>query len=393
MARSRIHIPALDLPAWLPSVMEAVLGFPPDRRARIESFEPAVRKLADRFTDEQRPEHEEPLHYYEEERLRQAYFLYYTTSNLLKLAHPLDELFLHPAFRHRPSLDVLEFGCGTGTALLGFEAWREARGRSIHVAFTATDAVAGSLHFVERLLPHLPGRASLRIDTATADLHHTPTLAPLRGGRDLVILMNVVNELRPAARAALPGLLRELLAPHGMVLLLEPALRHTSRTLLALRDAMIATGWTAWSPCFRQADCPALHEERDWCHHEVYWNRPQHIEWLDALLHNVKLSLKYTHVIMNHSGDTLDATLGAPGACGRVVSALFEEKGRTRAWVCGPAGRIQHMKNTRDTTEANAAFDRLDRQAIVRISGTVPRRNDEQITRDSTVTRIDTERV
>ena len=53
----------------------------------------------------------------------------------------------------------------------------------------------------------------------------------------------------------------------GRVILVEPALRETSRELLAVRDQLLALSeLRVVAPCFWTGACPALARERDWCH-------------------------------------------------------------------------------------------------------------------------------
>jgi hypothetical protein len=100
-------------------------------------------------------------------------------------------------------------------------------------------------------------------------------LPPVEGRFPLLVAAHLLNELfverSPADRVALRARrvlewARALLAPGGMVILIEPALRETSRELLAVRDALVAAGLHVVAPCFRQGACPALGSERDWCH-------------------------------------------------------------------------------------------------------------------------------
>jgi ribosomal protein RSM22 (predicted rRNA methylase) len=389
MSKSRKHTAALETPEWLPQCIEHTLGFALEKRSRVETFIPPLLELSSRFLDENVLSYDEERHYYEDDRLRQAYFLYYTTSNFLKLGHPLNELFRSSAFSARKDMSVLELGCGTGTGIIGMQAWRESRPDAPSIRYTATDAFSGSLRFVEKLLRSLPGRQGMSVDTRQCDLDHPVSLTSLRERYDLILVMNAINELRPATLEALPKLFADLLNPTGMVLMIEPALRHTSRALLQLRDAMTQKDWTVFAPCYTQQRCPALRDTRDWCHHEEYWNRPLFIQWLDELLHNVKLSLKYSYMLMNRHGDTLDRHTSMPGKCGRVVSSLFEEKGRARVFVCSNEGRKHYLKNNRDNCEGNAAFDQLNRYDTVSISGTTQRQNDALVTRESRVVKVD----
>ena len=75
---------------------------------------------------------------------------------------------------------------------------------------------------------------------------------------------------RGGAGGAGAGVGGRLLAPGGTIVIIEPALRETSRELLAVRDLLLSqTAQPALdvvAPCFWAGPCPALERERDWCH-------------------------------------------------------------------------------------------------------------------------------
>src|SRR6185436_11471630 len=108
----------------------------------------------------------------------------------------------------------------------------------------------------------------------------------------------------------------ELLAPDGICVLLEPALRETSRDLLGVRDRLTARGLFVVAPCLWQGPCPALARERDWCH--------------DSTAERVDFSYL---AVARHGQPSSDPSLF------RIVSDRLEEKGRLRLFGCGPAGR------------------------------------------------------
>ena len=73
------------------------------------------------------------------------------------------------------------------------------------------------------------------------------------------LLNELVARLDVEGRASLvSGWCRELLEPEGLCLLIEPALRETSRALLAVRDRLIASGLSVLAPCLFHAACPVF---------------------------------------------------------------------------------------------------------------------------------------
>ena len=108
------------------------------------------------------------------------------------------------------------------------------------------------------------------------------------------------------------------LKPRGTLLVLEPALRDTSRALLQVRDVLVKAGYPVRAPCLFRGDCPALVRETDWCHAEREWQMPQVVEELarSAGLH--KESLKMSYLALAPKGEAWREP--PPGRLFRIVS-------------------------------------------------------------------------
>jgi hypothetical protein len=168
------------------------------------------------------------------------------------------------------------------------------------------------------------------------------------------------------------GLL-SLLAPQGSLMIMEPALRDTSRSLHQVRDALLAKqACTVYSPCLHDRPCPALVKEGDWCHEERPWTPPPIVSEIDQVVGFIKDALKFSYVILRKDGRTI---VPRKPDLFRVVSELREMKGEKRAWLC----------KDRLRSESNAAVDGWHRGAIVRISEIVRKTKDGQ---QSTLGRI-----
>ena len=361
-----------ELPQWHEDLIRMSTGIDPRAAGAIAGVAGDVARLAGMFNKAQHVPVRGSKMYLSDAALRNAYFIYYTTANMLKLAAPLDALrcSASAAGRAGVQVSVLDLGCGTGTCMLGLLAWNESRHNAPGpVSYHASDSVTEAAVFVEslaadmrRLRPDMP----LTVTTSVNDLMRPTTL-----GRqfDLIFLSNVLSEMPGRDPERLSAFLIEHLAADGSVVIIEPALRETSRAALEFRDALLASGWTVFAPCFRQGRCPALDDERDWCHHDLPWRRPAWMQVIDDRIGHLKLSLKFTYLVLNRHGETLLDSLRPAMTPFRVVSERFDEKGRTRAILCGEEGRRPFLLNTRDAGASNDAFRSAGRYDILTIDG------------------------
>ncbi|HXU06158.1 MAG TPA: small ribosomal subunit Rsm22 family protein [Polyangia bacterium] len=144
-----------------------------------------------------------------------------------------------------------------------------------------------------------------------------------------------------------------LLAPGGTVILVEPALRETSRELLAVRDQLLAlSDLEIVAPCFWTGACPALARERDWCHDAVEMTGAPRVD--------------FSYLVLRDRWKPLPGQLNY-----RIVSDPLPEKGRLKLYACGPTGRHAFIRLDRNEAPPNAAFAKLVRGDIARIAGAI----------------------
>lgn len=86
----------------------------------------------------------------------------------------------------------------------------------------------------------------------------------------LILLANCSNEIHTDARdpiKARAGLVTGCIAriaPHGTMMIVEPALRETSRALHQVRDRLLQEKrCTLYSPCLHEQNCPALRKPEE----------------------------------------------------------------------------------------------------------------------------------
>lgn len=264
-------------------------------------------------------------------------------------------------------LKVLDAGAGLGAAGLGAVEALRAGGHEgrIHVVSLDDDAAALELGHA------LWKKAAV---AGLGDVTHEPRLWSASDARaslgpapyDLIVAGALLCELGQAPDALVDRLLGAL-APGGVLILIEPALRETSRALHALRDRLMAKGGlTIVAPCTRSGPCPALLDERDWCHEDRPFSPSPEMARLTAAMGLRRGGLKFSYLILREEGPSLGDASGLPHP-DRVVSDLIVTKGKLEVWLCGPDGRRKLTRLKRDRSDANAPLSEARRGDLVSI--------------------------
>jgi SAM-dependent methyltransferase len=311
--------------------------------------------------------------YLEDPALRAEYVRDIAPRTEAALARILDEIYGRRSSVFPPAVAPTRAPARAPTRAIDLGAGTGAAGRALRAKFgeqleiVAVDTVAG------------PG--IVRADLARA-------LPAVEGRFDVVVAAHLLNELfvgrPPSARAPLraervAAWARALLAPGGLIVVVEPALRETSRDLLAVRDLVLAGGLEIVAPCIWTGPCPALARERDWCH--------------DAASGPGGVRIDFSYLVVRAPAPPVDRAPGspppespAPGSL-RVVSDLLREKGRLRFFGCGGDGRQAYVRLDRHACDGNAALSDARRGDVLVVEGAERAGDGLRITAASTVTR------
>ena len=295
---------------------------------------------------------------------------FYLVRDLPKLAGPVHELALAGALPTGSTWRILDLGAGVGTTTFAFLRAAAAAGRAPdRVEVDAVDQTALALRAFEALARGAPGLPPMDVRSQVTD-----ALARVTGTReewDVVLMGLFLNELPMADRRTLMEALAPRLRPGGTVLILEPALRETTRALHQLRDEL-RSDWTILAPCIRRGPCPMLESERDWCHEEEPLELPPALEGVARAAGLRGDRLRYSYLTLRRDERTLGAALDAEDGW-RVVSQALKTKGKLEIYGCGQPGRVRFTRLDRHAAEPNAPFGEARRGQVLRIEGAEPK--------------------
>lgn len=320
--------------------------------------------------------------YLEDPLMRASYLTYYMPVNLSKVQLLLDEL--QPVFSavRNEEFRVLDLGGGPGTGALGTLDWCHSTSRPspASLRMTVVDHSPKALKLSAELWQAYNSAHKVQIVPPLQIVEHNlerslPSRIRTLGGDkgyDLIIIQNLLSELfvgtadSISQRTAFVETLLECLSAQGSLMLIEPAMRSTSRALHQVRDKLLAgKRCSVYSPCLHDAPCPALIKPEDWCHEERKWEIPTSIAQVDREVGFIKDALKFAYVILRKDGKTL---VPRNADYHRVVSELRVMKGEKRVWLCDETGRPEIGRQDKERSLSNTSFDDWHRGAIVRVS-------------------------
>lgn len=362
--------PLLD--AWsarVDALAPRVLG-PADRRG--EALAAEVRHLSEVYT---RRRHALT----EASTALAARLRFFFLRDLLKVHGPLEELARADGLPAGETWRVLDLGAGLGTTTLGLAGFAKMRGIE-RLEVTALERDAASIDVFTQLVREAKELAPpIRLDARRADL------ASIDLGRlpkaDLILLGLALNELfadrDEAARLdamgafvrALVGRLRE----GGSLIVLEPALRVTSRALQGLRDRFAASSdITVFAPCLRDGLCPLLRRERDWCHAAMAVELPPALAAIAKSAGLRRERLTYAHLTLRADGRRLWDAADRDPRVHRIVGGPVSSKGKTEWDVCSASGLARLRRLDRERAESNRALDGAVRGDLLRLDRDLP---------------------
>lgn len=293
-----------------------------------------------------------------------AHALFFAPADAAKIMIPLAELHGRGLLPRAP-LRILDVGAGPGAMTLGALDFlhRSGHSRDGRISVHAVDRDRDALRIYHGAATELAEQLGLDVEVTTEhiDLARQRVRTP---AADLILIGSVLNEIDPGQSRALVVEHLGLLAEHGSLIIIEPALRETTRALHELRDFVVTeAGAHVFAPCVRQsAPCPALADERDWCHEDRPVRLPERTAKLAATTGLRSHGLKFAYLVLRRD----DARLVAEAdRAGRVVSQPRKSKGKRECYVCSTEGRSLVRILKRNRSAVNRDFERVRRGDVL----------------------------
>ncbi len=288
--------------------------------------------------------------------------MFFTITDAPKVSVPLAELADAGALPAARPLRITDLGAGCGAMTLGVIGAMRELGDDRALEVIAIDRDAAALEVARAAIQDYTGRSgtSTRFATRVEDA----TRAPLPAA-DLVLIGTMLNELAPDAALGVTERAIASLSQDGALVVIEPALRPTSRALHALRDHVIERGIAhVFAPCTRAvAPCPALADPDDWCHEDRPVELGPRTRELARLTHLRDRGLKFSYLVLRRMAGVVG---GDPRGL-RIVSAVHAQKGKSEAVGCGRYGWVPVRLLKRNRSAATRAFVEAARGDVVRV--------------------------
>jgi SAM-dependent methyltransferase len=289
----------------------------------LERMTPAVAHLSDLFTTE-RPDKKFP-DYFADPRLLAAYGVFFLPQSFTRTSFALSQICGLRGWKPSSQVPaILDLGSGPGSCGVA-AAYRLRQTGNTKVNLYGVDKSPSALASMESF-----ARATLGEDVETktriGDASRPETWP--EGPFDLIVAGFVMNEMPQLDHAALLrwfGELKARLAPGGLILILEPALRITAERLQKLSDAVAAGEMNRVAPELDALPDPQLGPGEHWSHETRPWKAPASTEYVNRHLHRDLREVRFSFAAFS------DASLTPlPPGLSRLISDVQIIKGLLR---------------------------------------------------------------
>lgn len=257
--------------------------------------------------------------------LKRAYLSYYWALYAIKVAQLIKDLNIN--FTNPPK--VLDLGAGPLSATMGALLF--------YKNLSSIFAVDKDVHFMKIGLDlmEILLNTRLNVNIARTDLKGLSSSSIFSSDIDLILAAHVLNEfgngqfnLEKKKKLIFKSI--KHLSKDGVLLLIEPASRTTSRDIMRIRDWVQDNKFSKIiAPCHSEVlRCPLLISRSNWCHSEISYKRPYDMQEIDRRIGLEKESLKLSYLALTRK-DSNRISLKS-----RIVSGAMHDQCSLKHYVC-----------------------------------------------------------
>jgi ribosomal protein RSM22 (predicted rRNA methylase) len=323
-------------------------------KKKIEELREALFQLSHLFTHKRTCVKEEF-----DERFDKAYLAFFSPLSYLKTYCILRETFHFLPVKN--SMRILDIGAGQGAgSFAGFEILKEMGKRPEEIV--CIDRRTPSYNILEGL--NLPHEYKI-MDIEDFGIRRMKNF-------DLILIINSLTEAfgfdTDFLWKKISLIFDQLLSENGILIIIEPALKDSTRCLMRIRDIFFKErpDGSIIAPCILINECPMLKVKtrNEWCHFSIKWKPPRFMEIINRELKREIDLPKFSYLIIFKGKFSFPENYAGAG---RVVSNLRVEKGKKRFYLCRDERYICFERLDRDASEKNEMVDEISKGDIVRV--------------------------
>ncbi|MBP5696832.1 MAG: methyltransferase domain-containing protein [Treponema sp.] len=311
--------------------------------------------------------------YMQDKNLLGAYLLYYWPVSYTQISFCTEYFFKAlKLLAKKNELNILDIGSGPGPAACALTDAALKANAKLQINLDLFDSSSRALDLAKKIFD-ADYKAKVSTSCKTVNLEQAD-FSLLQKKYDIIVASHSLNELWKDKADSLQkkeGLLLELsplLNDGGILLLCEPALLKTSRSLIGLRDFLAEKNMFLLAPCPCFSDeCPALKAgENQTCHAEIQWKPVEPVASLAKLAKLDRTSVKMTFFAFqkNVEGlckETKSLQADLPNEYCVVSDPMLNKSGRVRVLLCDGSRRIAFSAKKDDRHAKEIGFFNLSR--------------------------------
>ena len=298
-----------------------------------------------------------------------AYLLYYWPVSYMQISYAINSCtpFLQYPESSDTTVTILDIGSGPAPASMAIcDLLSSITTNQIEV--TLVDSSTKAMELAKRI--YGDDNPNVKVRTIKTDLQQG--LPPMSTKFDIIVMSHSINELwkdktdKVERRSEFINHIAENLKPTSLLLISEPALLETSRSLIQVRDELIKNGFSVLSPCLKSHPCPVLSSgPNHTCHSEIQWNP---CEPVASIARSAKLDRESVKMTFFAFCKADSVPIQPDNASYRVVSdGMLNKSGRIRYLLCDGEKRIPLSAKNGDSNARQNGFFNLQRYDTVKI--------------------------